>query len=529
MDKQLSRSKLKAMNNSLVKTQRKLTKKIWLLLSLGIVVAFCVAFVLKAKELTVPGWVVFEEKELVTGNGMGVTLSKGKVTIKDSKQDKTSTLIWTSGDDLRVQDILLSDLDSDGKEEVIALVWKKGKYGNAMPFWVSQNDTGISQHIFIYDIQNDGTTTQKWFASDIGTEIRRMKLMEKNQTILLTETVEGDNDLWKWESFGLKNIRNEVRIVAFGDNIIHREINEYANKAQKGNFDFLYEPFADEIGNADIAVIQAETILVDNESAVSGYPLFGSPLAVGEAIARAGFDVAVCGNNHALDKGIYGVDVTTNFYNENGITCIGIQNSSETAYEPYKLISRNGIRFALFSYTYGTNGIDISDKYPNAVHYLPEINNEGSIVRNSDEISTVDSSENNRRNSDSSAENDIFSDIASARNEADIIIVFVHWGEEYDTEITPDQRYYADLFASAGADVVIGTHPHVIQKMETVTRSDGNPMTIYYSLGNFRAYQGQTSDTRTGAEAILTFEHTYDGISLKNANIRELDAFIKLQ
>ena len=453
---------------------------------------------------------------------MTVTLSKGKLAIKDEasdgdykqdkvsdknnkqdvpfnedhKQDASTNMKWTSEEDLRVQDILLSDLDSDGKEEIIALVWKRGKYGNDMPFWVSQNDTGVSQHIFIYEIQSDGKLAQKWFASDIGTEIRRMKLMEKNQAILLTETIAGNNDLWKWESFGLKNIRNEVKLVAFGDNIIHREIYEYANKAQKGNFDFLYEPFADEIENADISVIQAETVLVDKESAVSGYPLFGSPLAVGEAITKAGFDVAVCGNNHALDKGIYGIDVTTSFYKDNGITCIGIQNSSETAYEPHKLISRNGIKFALFSYTYGTNGIDISDKYPNAVHYL---------------------------------NSSIISDIESARDEADIVIVFVHWGEEYNTEITSDQQHYAELFADAGADVVIGTHPHVVRKMETITRPDGNPMTIFYSLGNFRAYQGKTSDTKTGAEASLTFEHTYDGVRVKDAQLKELDSFVKLK
>jgi hypothetical protein len=65
--------------------------------------------------------------------------------------------------------------------------------------------------------------------------------------------------------------------------------------------------------------------------------------------------------------------------------------------------------------------------------------------------------------------------------------------------------------------------------METVTRPDGAPMTIYYSLGNIRAYQGKTSATKTGAEAILTFEHTYDGVSLKDANIKELNSFVELK
>ncbi len=470
----------------------KRTIRIWLLLSLGIVVAFCVVFIVSSFLLTVPEWVEFEEKELTSSDGFLVSLSDGKISIKD----KNSALTWISGAELKAQDILLSDLDGDGTQELIALVWKKGKYGKDKPFWVRQDDTGISQHLFIYEIQTDGTTEQKWFASDVGTEIRRMKLMEKNSSILLTETIDGENDLWKWDSFGIKNIENEVSFVAFGDNIIHREIYEYAYKAENGSFDFLYEPFREEIKSADIAAIQAETILVDKDSAISGYPLFGSPLAVGEAITKAGFDIAVCGNNHALDKGIYGVDVTTDFYSQNGVTCIGIQNSSATSYEPYKLIARNGITFALFSYTYGTNGIDISDKYPYAVHCLDP---------------------------------SIATDIRDAKDEADIVIVFVHWGEEYNTEITSDQKYYADLFANAGADVVIGTHPHVIQKMETVTRPDGTPMTIFYSLGNFRAYQGQSIDTKTGAEAILTFEHTYDGVRAKNVQLNELDSFVELK
>ena len=507
------------LNKAIEDSKKIRNTKLWLLLSLGIVVAFCVAFFVRSHSFSVPTWVLFEEKEITSKNGLFVTLSDGKVSVKDSE----SAIKWSLGDELKVQDILLSDLDGDEIEELIALVWKKGKYGKDMPFWVSQNDNELSQHIFIYELMPDGNVKQKWFASDIGQQISRMKMMEKNSMILLTETVSGENNLWKWDSFGLKTFKNKVTFVAFGDNIIHSEIYDYAYKAQKGNFDFLYEPFKEEIESADIAAIQAETILVDKDSAVSGYPYFGSPLAVGEAIAKAGFDIAVCGNNHALDKGIYGIDVTTDFYDENGVICIGIQ-SSFACYEPYKLISRNGIKFALFSYTYGTNGIDISEKYPYAVHYLPKISEESSY-----KPETVDSVSDEASRDEVQNKLSIISDITSARNKADIVIVFVHWGEEYSTEITEEQKYYAEVFARAGADVVIGTHPHVIQEMETITRPDGEPMTIFYSLGNFRAYQGFSSKTQTGAEAKLTFEHTYDGVRLTDVQMNEINAYVELK
>ena len=119
--------------------------------------------------------------------------------------------------------------------------------------------------------------------------------MEKNNRILLFEDIDGNCTLWKWESFGLKNIENKVSFVAFGDNLIHTPIYEYANRAEKGKFDFLYKPFLDDIKSADIAAFNAESALVDDARMISGYPSFGAPTAVGDAIVNAGFDIAVCG------------------------------------------------------------------------------------------------------------------------------------------------------------------------------------------------------------------------------------------
>ncbi len=491
------------------------------------------SFVQKMRLLVAPPkWVHYAKKSEQAGE-LVLEVEGGKAVLQepsdegDNEGDKRSD-IWTSPLEYRVQDGFLTDLDRDGVAEMILLVWKRGRFGKHRPFWITSDERCYSQHIFIYDVADEalegidgnesghdsvisGVVSQKWFASDIGVDVRRMKLLNEgsatSEAVLLTEDIDGNCALWHWESFGLKTMDNEVTFLAFGDNLILKSIYEYAYAHEGGNFDYLYEPFKEEIMAADFAAFNAETVLVDKESAVSGYPQFGSPLEVGKALAAAGFDVASCANNHALDKGIYGIDVTSSFYKDNGITCVGIQGSSERQYRPYEVVTRNGIRIALLSYTYGTNGIDVSDKYPYAVHYLP------------DGISEQDFFSEDR----------LADDIKTARNAADFVVVFAHWGDEYETEVSDNQRHLADIMAQAGADVIIGSHPHVVQETEVIDRGDGGKTLVYYSLGNFVADQGKvkrSSDGQAvetgGAKALFTIEHCYDGVRVKSWDIREI-------
>ena len=93
--------------------------------------------------------------------------------------------------------------------------------------------------------------------------------------------------------------------------------------------------------------------------------------------------------------------------------------------------------------------------------------------------------------------------------------------------MTSEQKHIADLFAQGGSDVVIGTHPHVVQKTETLDRPDGGKMLVYYSLGNFRADQAQSEETKRGAEAVFTIAHTYDGVALLDYDTKEINAYWK--
>ena len=467
-------------------------KMIWLLLFLGTVAAFCCLFAWNH----IPGGFDWQEKEIELENGKKLVLESRHLTLTGAD----GTVLWESEKGHKVQDVFVTDLDGNGDGELIALLWKRGRFGAHRPFWITSDEKSYSQHIFIYDINENGSVTQKWCASDIGPVVLRMKVMEKNSAFLLTEDVYDDAVLWSWQSFGLSSMKNAVTFAAFGDNIIHEEIYVYGESIGKGNYDFLYEPFKKDIEDADVAMIQVETMLVDKNSAVGGYPSFGTPLGVGRAIADAGFDVAACANNHSMDRGIYGIDVTKGFFDKEGITCVGVRSAYDSDNRPFRIIARNGIKFAVLAYTYGIN----------------DQSNEGDLSLWLDTFPT-----------DEDSEKEFVRELKEAGEEADFVIVYAHWGNEYEKEPNDYQKHMAELMAEGGVDVVIGAHPHVVQPVEMMKRPDGGDMLVYYSLGNFRANQGFDEETKTGAEALFTVEHCYDGVRIGGYEIKEIDAYWK--
>jgi poly-gamma-glutamate capsule biosynthesis protein CapA/YwtB (metallophosphatase superfamily) len=280
-----------------------------------------------------------------------------------------------------------------------------------------------------------------------------------------------------------------VSFAVFGDNLIHEPIYNYGLNNDP-NFTFLYKNVKEIINKSDISIINQETPLVDNPSLYSDYPLFGTPINVGKAIVNAGFDVVTCATNHALDKGMYGIDTTKNFFTENNITCLGIQTTDEKEYIPYEIITKNHIKIALLNYTYGTNGIKIPEENQYAVHLLND-------------------------------EEQIKSDIKSAKENADIVIILPHWGTENSTEIDETQKYWTDIFLESGADVVIGIHPHALQPYEFLTSTTGHQMLIYYSIGNYISAQSEQTSQKGGI-ATFTITLTTDGYKVTDYNLTPL-------
>ena len=247
-----------------------------------------------------------------------------------------------------------------------------------------------------------------------------------------------------------------VQIVMVGDMLMHGRVME-SGLMEDGtyNFDHLFVNVKDSIENADLALVNQETILGGTELGLSGYPAFNSPYELGDSLVNAGFDVILHATNHTLDKGKKGVLNCMNFWDTNypEIAYLGINKSQEEQNNNIYIYEQDGIEIAILNYTYGTNGIPTPDDMPFIVNYLDE--------------------------------EKIINDLTYAEENADFTVVCPHWGTEYVLTATDSQKKWAKIFMENGADLIIGTHPHVIEPVEMLTDENGNEMLVYYSIGNF--------------------------------------------
>lgn len=247
----------------------------------------------------------------------------------------------------------------------------------------------------------------------------------------------------------------EIRLVMVGDILLHTPLAE-SGKKPEGGYDFsaVFANLKEEIQAADLALVNQEVIIGGAELGVSGYPSFNAPYELGDALMDAGFNVVLHATNHALDKGKQGILNCLSFWQENypDTPVLGIHDSRESQQEIY-VYEQQGIRIAILNYTYGTNGIPLPEDMPYGVDLLEK---------------------------DRVAE-----DLKRARELADFVVVCPHWGKEYVLEQTKNQENWAKILAENGADLILGTHPHVIEPIELITSENGNQALVYYSLGNF--------------------------------------------
>jgi poly-gamma-glutamate capsule biosynthesis protein CapA/YwtB (metallophosphatase superfamily) len=222
------------------------------------------------------------------------------------------------------------------------------------------------------------------------------------------------------------------------------------------NYDDVFRYIKPVISEADITIANFEVTLAGPP--YTGYPQFSSPVELSAACKNAGINYLVTANNHAADRGRNGIINTINRLDSIGIPHTGtfLDSICHDSLTPL-LINRNGASIALLNYTYSTNGIKVP----------------GPVIVNMLERESITS--------------DI---IKAKKKKADIIILFLHWGTEYDTIPAKSQTDLAEYFQSLGVDMVIGSHPHVLQKM-VVTKNNitGKEGVVVYSLGNFVSNQ----------------------------------------
>jgi poly-gamma-glutamate synthesis protein (capsule biosynthesis protein) len=235
-----------------------------------------------------------------------------------------------------------------------------------------------------------------------------------------------------------------------------------------GVYDFepCFRLIKGEIAAADLAIANLELPLAGKP--YSGYPMFSGPDEIAMELKKTGFDVLVTANNHSCDKGAKGVERTVTMLDSFGIIHTGVFRSKEERAERYPLIvDVKNFKVAVLNYTYGTNGMSAGA--------MP--------------VNMIDSVQ-------------IIEDIETARLASpDIIIAFMHWGDEYKRYPNDEQKKLTDIFFRNGVNLVIGAHPHVVQSMEKRYTADGKcDKLVAYSLGNFVSNQ---SFVNTDGGAIL--------------------------
>ncbi len=269
-----------------------------------------------------------------------------------------------------------------------------------------------------------------------------------------------------------------------GDLVAHSGLNSEAQNGSDYDYTTLMGGAAGYVNAADFAVCCLETTFPDTTD-YTGYPMFKSPKGLATSLKNLGFDLISTASNHCMDSYQSGLNATLDVLDENGLDHVGTYRSQEERDANNGIVVKeiNGISVAFLAFTYGTNGIPVTGfEYAANIFFNDYLTNLSDI--NYDMLDE---------------------DMAAARAlGTDLIVVFMHWGNEYYTEPVAYQYELADYMFEQGADIILGGHTHVPEPMEvrTVTDIDGNEKTGYicYCLGNFVSCQ---NDRYTNLTAVV--------------------------
>ncbi len=250
------------------------------------------------------------------------------------------------------------------------------------------------------------------------------------------------------------------------------------------NYDSCFYLIKDKIIKADLAGLNFETTLAGKP--FTGYPTFSSPDEFAYSLKDAGFNLFFMANNHAVDKGLVGLERTINLLDSINIKHTGTFKSKESRELFYPLmIIKSGIRIAFINYTYATNGLKVP---------TPSI------------VNKIDT-------------NQIKLDLLHTKlYKPDIIIAQMHWGEEYHTVPSSNQKTLSNFLLKNGVKIIIGHHPHVVQSIQINKEGNLISSVTYYSLGNFISNQQKiNTDGGIFAEIVISKENAHSPVKIESA------------
>lgn len=253
-----------------------------------------------------------------------------------------------------------------------------------------------------------------------------------------------------------------IRVTAVGDLLMHMPVvnSAYDHSARKYDFKPVFEDIRRFLADADYTIANLETRLAGAHRGYVSYPLFNTPSELAADLRELGVDLLTTANNHSLDMGWTGLVHTLDVIEESGLAAIGTYRTAEEKETPF-MVAADGINLGIYNHTYGTNGIPLPPDHPYAVNLIDYDNIADEITR-----------------------------LQNAG--ADIIIGCLHYGNEYQREPSAYQIEVSRRVCELGTDIIIGTHPHVVQPMEYLTvEHDGalKDCFVAYSLGNFISNQ----------------------------------------
>lgn len=227
------------------------------------------------------------------------------------------------------------------------------------------------------------------------------------------------------------------------------------------SFDFrpAFKEVKEILSKSDFTIGNLETVIAGKKARFSGYPFFNSPEEYLAALKDAGFDILITSNNHSMDRGVVGINRTIDRLRKYGLPNFGTYNS-EADRDSVLIAEKDGIKVALLAYTYGLNGNNLPKQKSYAVNLIDTLLIKKDIEK------------------------------ATSKN-VDAVLVYFHFGEEYQREANLYQKEIARRTISYGADLIIASHPHAIQPVELFEspKSKLDQGFVAYSLGNFFSNQ----------------------------------------